>query len=49
MNYRFYSIVAGLYLSDLQKGLQTAHAVSEVFTEVSKTFATAGALEAFKD
>lgn len=49
MNYRFYSIVAGLYLSDLQKGLQTAHAVSEVFTEASKTFATARALEAFKD
>lgn len=31
MAYRFYSIVAGLYLSDLQKGLQTAHAVSEVY------------------
>ncbi len=30
MNYRLYSFVAGLYLSDLQKGLQTAHVVSEI-------------------
>lgn len=28
--YRFYSFVAGLYLSPLQRGLQTAHAVSEM-------------------
>jgi hypothetical protein len=28
--YRFYSFVAGLYLSPLQCGLQTAHAVSEM-------------------
>lgn len=27
---RFYSFVAGLYLSELQKGLQTGHAISEV-------------------
>lgn len=30
-NTRFYSFVAGLYLSPLQCGLQTAHAVSEVY------------------
>jgi len=30
-NYRFYSFVAGLYLSPLQCGLQTAHAVSEMY------------------
>jgi hypothetical protein len=38
MNYRFYSFVAGLYLSELQKGLQTAHAVSELFAETSKAY-----------
>lgn len=31
-NYRLYTFVAGLYLSDLQKGLQTAHVVSELHT-----------------
>lgn len=31
-NYRFYSFVAGLYLSPLQCGLQTAHAVSEMYS-----------------
>lgn len=30
---RFYSFVAGLYLSELQKGLQTAHAVSEMYAD----------------
>lgn len=29
-NYRLYSFVAGLYLSPLQCGLQTAHVVSEI-------------------
>jgi hypothetical protein len=29
-NYRLYTFVAGLYLSELQKGLQTAHVVSEM-------------------
>lgn len=29
-NYRFYSFVAGLYLSPIQCGIQTAHAVSEM-------------------
>lgn len=29
-NYRLYSFVAGLYLNELQKGLQTAHVVSEL-------------------
>lgn len=28
--FRLYTFVAGLYLSDLQKGLQTAHVVSEI-------------------
>lgn len=32
MNYRLYSFVAGLYLSDLQKGLQTAHVVSDIYS-----------------
>lgn len=32
--YRFYSFVAGLYLSPLQNGLQTAHAVSEMFADL---------------
>lgn len=30
MNYRFYSFVAGNYLSPLQCGIQTAHAVAEM-------------------
>ena len=30
---RFYSFVAGLYLSPLQCGLQTAHAVSEMYMD----------------
>jgi hypothetical protein len=29
-DFRLYTFVAGLYLSDLQKGLQTAHVVSEI-------------------
>ena len=29
-NYRLYTFVAGLYLSELQKGLQTAHVVGEL-------------------
>jgi hypothetical protein len=32
-NYRLYSFVAGLYLSDLQKGLQTAHVVGDLSQE----------------
>ena len=32
MDTRFYSFVAGLYLSPLQCGLQTAHAVSEMYS-----------------
>ena len=31
MNYRLYTFVAGLYLNELQKGLQTAHVVGELF------------------
>ena len=31
--YRLYSIVPGLYLSDIQKGIQTAHLVHELFTK----------------
>jgi len=34
-NFRFYSFVAGLYLSPLQCGLQTAHAVSEMSIKYS--------------
>jgi hypothetical protein len=34
MKYRFYSFVAGLYLSPLQRGLQTAHAVSEMHADL---------------
>ncbi len=30
MKYRFYSFVANLYLSDLQKGLQTAHVIADM-------------------
>lgn len=30
---RLYSLVAGNYLSDLQKGLQTTHAVSDMFND----------------
>ena len=33
MNYRLYTFVAGLYLSELQKGLQTAHVVGELFAD----------------
>jgi hypothetical protein len=33
--YRFYSFVANLYLSPLQCGLQTAHAVSEMANQVA--------------
>ncbi len=33
-NFRFYSFVAGHYLSALQCGLQTAHAVSEMTTDI---------------
>jgi hypothetical protein len=33
--FRFYSFVAGLYLSPLQCGLQTAHAVSEMVNALS--------------
>ncbi|WP_407305885.1 hypothetical protein [Acinetobacter sp.] len=33
-SYRFYSFVAGLYLSPLQRGLQTAHAVSEMHADL---------------
>jgi hypothetical protein len=32
--YRFYSFVAGLYLSPLQQGLQTAHVVSETYANL---------------
>lgn len=42
MNYRLYTFVAGLYLSELQKGLQTAHVVSEI----SRTASTAGFIPA---
>lgn len=31
MNYRLYTFVAHLYLSELQRGLQTAHVVSEMY------------------
>lgn len=34
-NYRFYSFVAGLYLSPIQCGIQTAHAVSEMSVRYS--------------
>jgi hypothetical protein len=32
--YRFYSFVAGLYLSPLQRGLQTGHAISEMHADL---------------
>lgn len=32
-NYRLYTFVAGNYLSDLQKGIQTAHVVSDLSQE----------------
>jgi len=32
--YRFYSFVAGLYISPLQSGLQTAHAVSQMHADL---------------
>lgn len=35
-NYRLYSFVAGLYLSPLQNGLQTAHAVSEMYADLEE-------------
>ncbi len=38
MNYRLYTFVAGLYLSELQKGLQTAHVVSEIAAKVMDDF-----------
>lgn len=34
--YRFYSFVAGLYLSPLQRGLQTGHAISEMQSDLLK-------------
>lgn len=34
--YRLYSFVAGLYLSPLQNGLQTAHAVSEMYADLEE-------------
>lgn len=34
-NYRFYSFVAGLYLSPIQCGIQTAHAVSEMAATIN--------------
>ena len=37
-NYRFYSFVAGHYLSPLQCGLQTAHAVSNMSVEPTKEY-----------
>lgn len=33
-NYRLYSFVAGLYLNELQKGLQTAHVVGDLAAKV---------------
>lgn len=38
MNYRLYTFVAGLYLSPLQRGLQTAHVVGELMTKYKPDF-----------
>jgi len=35
MTYRLYTFVANLYLSDIQKGIQTAHVVSEMAEQVA--------------
>ncbi len=42
MNYRLYTFVAGLYLSELQKGLQTAHIVGELMAAYRPGFNDAG-------
>lgn len=42
MNYRLYTFVAGLYLSPLQRGLQTAHVVSELMTKYKPDFNDVG-------
>lgn len=36
MSYRFYSYVAGGYISELQKGLQTGHAISRMSVKYDK-------------
>ena len=35
---RFYSVVAGLYLSDKQKGIQTQHATGDMSVDMNATF-----------
>lgn len=48
-NYRLYSFVAGLYLSELQKGLQTAHVVGDLAAQVvSATSMRPEAIYAFR-
>lgn len=44
INPRLYSFVAGLYLSPLQRGLQTAHVVSEITSELYHQSEAAGDL-----
>ena len=48
-NYRLYSFVAGLYLNELQKGLQTAHVVGDMAAQVvSATPMAPEAIHAFR-
>lgn len=43
--FRLYTFVAGLYLSELQKGLQTAHVVSQIAHESSQSPASPAATD----
>ena len=48
-NYRLYSFVAGLYLNELQKGLQTAHVIGDLAAQVvSATPMAPEAIHAFR-
>lgn len=48
MEYRFYSFVAGGYISALQAGLQTAHAVSEMSVDQEAQFCLKPAGDVYK-
>lgn len=48
MEYRFYSFVAGGYISALQAGLQTAHAVSEMSVDQEVQFCLKPAGDVYK-
>ena len=48
-NYRFYSFVANLYLSPIQCGIQTAHAVSEMSSKYNVLTHGTGQRDMFND